>query len=145
MRIALALILVSGIAAAAPNKDLKPYAGQVVLSPDAPPAVFGELPAYLKINYDKSHHYESLKWDVNFVGVLAKPADRVTLSVSDPSAKPDAGTTELVTMELSTSHDVVIGHFKPTKAAGFAPGKTYDVTLTSGKTTLARAELVLRE
>jgi len=145
MRIALALILIAGIAAAAPNKDLKPYAGQVVLSPDAPPSVFGELPAYLKINYDKSHHYESLKWDVNFVGVLAKSADKVTLIVSDPSAKPDAGTTELVTMELSTSHDVVIGHFKPTKAAGFAPGKTYDVTLTSGKTTLAKAELVLRE
>ncbi|HEY6035433.1 MAG TPA: hypothetical protein VIV58_14270, partial [Kofleriaceae bacterium] len=72
MRIALALILLAGVAAAAPSKDLKPYAGQVVLSPDAPPAVFGELPAYLKINYDKSHHYESLKWDVNFVGVLAK-------------------------------------------------------------------------
>ena len=145
MRIALALILLAGIAAAGPSKDLKPYAGQVVLSPDAPPSVFGELPAYLKINYDKSHHYESLKWDVNFVGVLAKPADKVLLAVRDPSAKPDAGTTELVTMELSTSHDVVIGHFVPTKAAGFAPGKTYEVTLTSGKTTLAKAELVLRE
>ena len=154
MRLALALILVAGVAGAAPSKELKPYAGQVVLSPDTPPAVFGELPAYLKTNYDKSHHYESLKWDVNFVGVLAKPADKVTLVVSDPSAKPGgsgsgsgsgSAVTELVTMELATTHDVVIGHFKPTKAAGFAAGKTYAVTLVSGKTTLAKAELVLRE
>jgi len=143
MRLALALILVAGVVSAAPSKELKPYAGQVVLSPDTPPTSFSELPGFLKINFDKSHHYESLKWDVNFVGVLAKPADKVTLIVSDPTAKPDAS--ELVTMELSTTRDVVIGHFKPTTAAGFAPGKTYAVTLTSGKTTLAKAELVLRE
>ena len=146
MRLALAPILVAGVVAgvrAAPSKELKPYAGQLVLSPDTPPASFTELPAFLKINFDKSHHYESLKWDVNFVGVLAKPADKVTLIVSDPTAKPDAS--QFVTMELSTTRDVVIGHFKPTKAAGFASGKTYAVTLTSGKTTLAKAELLLRE
>jgi len=146
MRLALALILVAGVVAgvrAAPSKELKPYAGQVVLSPDTPPTSFSELPGFLKINFDKSHHYESLKWDVNFVGVLAKPADKVTLIVSDPTAKSDAS--QLVTMELSTTRDVVIGHFKPTAAAGFSAGKTYAVTLTSGKTTLAKAELVLRE
>src|SRR3954471_5732905 len=124
MRLALALILVAGVAAAAPADDhaLKPYAGQIVLTPDTPPASFTELPAFLKIAYDKSHHYESLKWDVNFVGVLAKPADKVTLIVSDPSAKPAAGSgsgsaapAELVTMELATTRQVVIGHFKPTK------------------------------
>jgi hypothetical protein len=153
MRLALALILVAGIAGAvrADDKALKPYAGQIVLTPDTPPASFTELPAFLKTAYDKSHHYESLKWDVNFVGVLAKPADKVTLVVSDPSAKPGTGSgsgsaaTELVTMELATTRQVVIGHFKPTKAAGFAAGKTYAVTLSSGKTTLAKAELVLRE
>ena len=48
-------------------------------------------------------------------------------------------------MELATTRQVVIGHFKPTKAAGFAAGKTYAVTLVSGKTTLAKAELLLRE
>ncbi|HET9991310.1 MAG TPA: hypothetical protein VFQ65_22420 [Kofleriaceae bacterium] len=147
MRLALALVVVAVVAgtARADDKTLKPYAGQVVLTPDTPPASFNELPAFLKIAYDKSHHYESLKWDVHFVGVLAKPADKVTLIVSDPTAKPDAGTTELVTMELATTRQVVIGHFKPTKAAGFAAGKTYAVTLVSGKTTLAKAELVLRE
>jgi hypothetical protein len=51
----------------------------------------------------------------------------------------------MVTMELATTRQVVIGHFKPTMAAGFAAGKTYAVTLVSGKATLAKAELVLRE
>jgi hypothetical protein len=151
MRIALALVLVAGIAGVAFGDDraLKPYAGQIVLTPDTPPASLTELPAFLKTAYDKSHHYESLKWDVNFVGVLAKPADKVTLVVTDPSAKPGTGSgsgaMELVTMELATTRQVVIGHFKPTKAAGFAAGKTYAVTLVSGKTTLAKAELLLRE
>jgi hypothetical protein len=147
MRLALALGFVAVLVgtSAADDKALKPYAGQIVLTPDTPPASFTELPAFLKTAYDKSHHYESLKWDVNFVGVLAKPADKVTLIVSDPDAKPDAGVAELVTMELATTRQVVIGHFKPTKAAGFAAGKTYAVTLVSGKTTLAKAELVLRE
>ena len=151
MRLAFALVavvLVAGVARA-DDKALKPYAGQIVLTPDTPPASFTELPAFLKTAYDKSHHYESLKWDVNFVGVLAKPADKVTLNVSDPDAKPGAGsgagTSVLVTMELATTRQVVIGHFKPTKAAGFAAGKTYAVTLVSGKTTLAKAELLLRE
>jgi hypothetical protein len=147
MRLALALVVVAVVAdvAHADDRALKPYAGQIVLTPDTPPASFTELPAFLKTAYDKSHHYESLKWDVNFVGVLAKPADKVTLIVSDPAAKPDAGTGEMVTMELATTRQVVIGHFKPTKAAGFAAGKTYAVTLVSGKATLAKAELVLRE
>jgi len=103
MRLALALILVAGVVSAAPSKELKPYAGQVVLSPDTPPTSFSELPGFLKINFDKSHHYESLKWDVNFVGVLAKPADKVTLIVSDPSAKPDAGTTATSTPDAGTT------------------------------------------
>ena len=47
MRLALALILVAGVAFAAPDTALKPYAGQIVLTPDAPPASFTELPAFL--------------------------------------------------------------------------------------------------
>ncbi|MEO8841041.1 MAG: hypothetical protein ABI591_22605 [Kofleriaceae bacterium] len=140
MRLALVLVLVvlAGIAHA-DDKTLKPYAGQVVLSPDPPSANFNELPAFLKANYDKSAHYEFIKWDVNFVGVLAKPADKVTLVVSDDHK------TELISIELAASRQVVIGHFKPTKAAGFAAGKTYAVTLVSGKATVAKAELTLRE
>ena len=141
MRLAIVLLLLAGIAHA-DDKTLKPYAGQVVLSPDAPSGNFNELPAFLKANFDKSAHYEFMKWDVNFVGVLAKPAEKVTLIVSDPSAKPP---TELISIELASSRQVVIGHFKPTKAAGFAAGKTYAVTLVSGKATVAKAELALRE
>jgi hypothetical protein len=74
--------------------------------------------------------------------VLAKPADKVTLIVSDPSAKPP---TQLISIDLASSRQVVIGHFKPTTAAGFAAGKTYAVTLVSGKATVAKAELALRE
>lgn len=143
MRLAIVLVVVvlAGIAHA-DDKTLKPYVGQVVLSPDTPSANFNELPAFLKANFDKSAHYEFMKWDVNFVGVLAKPAEKVTLVVSDPSAKP---ATELISIELASSRQVVIGHFKPTKAAGFAAGKTYAVTLVSGKATVAKAELALRD
>src|SRR5450432_4651442 len=107
MRLALVLVLVAATAYA-DDKALKPYAGQVVLSPDAPSSNFNELPAFLKANFDKSGHYELVKWDVNFVGVLAKPADKVTLVVTDPSAKPDAGTTELISIELASARSVVM-------------------------------------
>jgi hypothetical protein len=144
MRLALVLVVVLiGVGIAhADDKTLKPYAGQVVLAMDAPSGNFNELPAFLKANYDKSTHYEFMKWEINFVGVLAKPADKVTLIVSDPSAKPPV---ELISIELASARQVVIGHFKPTKAAGFAAGKTYAVTLVSGKATVAKAELALRE
>jgi hypothetical protein len=141
MRLAFILVLVAATAHA-DDKALKPYAGQVVLSPDAPSTNFNELPAFLKANFDKSGRYELLKWDVNFVGVLAKPADKVTLVVTE-STKPEAG--ELIAIELASARSVVIGHFKPTKAAGFAEGKTYAVTLLSGKAVVAKAELVLRQ
>ena len=141
MRLAIVLVLLAGIAHA-DDKTLKPYAGQIVLSPDTPSGNFNELPAFLKANYDKSSHYEFMKWEINFVGVLAKPADRVTLVVSDPTAQPPM---VLISIELASSRQVVIGHFKPTKAAGFAAGKTYAVTLVSGKATVAKAELALRE
>jgi hypothetical protein len=141
MRLVIVLVVLAGIAYA-DDKTLKPYVGQVVLSPDTPSANFNELPAFLKANYDKSSHYEFMKWDINFVGVLAKPADKVTLIVSDPSVKPAA---QLISIELASARQVVIGHFKPTTAAGFAAGKTYAVTLVSGKATVAKAELALRE
>ena len=127
--------------ARADDKALKPYAGQVVLSPDAPPASFDELPAFLKANAAKGGHYELMKWDVNFVGVLAKPADKVTLVVADQAKPGDA----LVSIDLNVKRLVVIGNFKLTKAAGFEPRKSYVVTLAAGKAVVAKAELVLRE
>ena len=138
MRIAIVLLL--AFVTAVHADPLKSFAGQIVLSHDAPSSNFNELPAYLKANADRSGHYEMLHWDVNFVGVLAKPADKVTLVVTDPATK-----SSLVEIELAASRQVVIGHFKPTKAAGFAADKTYAVALMSGKTVVAKAELLLRE
>lgn len=139
MRLALVVMLVGTLAYADDNnKALKPYAGHVVLVHDTPPATMAELPAFLKTAFDKSDHYEFIKWDIDFVGVLAKPADKVTLVVLD-------GKTQLASLDLATARNVVIGHFTPTKAAGFVVGKPYAVTLVSGKTTLAKAELLLRD
>jgi hypothetical protein len=87
-----------------------------------------------------------MKWDLNFVGVLAKPADKVTLLVSAPAdKKADAIPAPLISIELTPTHGVVIGHFKPTKAAGFAIDNVYAVTLVSGAKVVGKAELVFRE
>jgi hypothetical protein len=137
--VVVSLALALARVAHADDKALKPYAGKVVMSPDTPPTVFDELPSFLKANISKDGVYELIKWDVNFVGVLAKPSDKVTLVVTDPGEKDP-----LVTMELSPKRQVVVGHFTPTKAAGFAEGKSYAVTLVAGKATVAKAELVLR-
>jgi hypothetical protein len=140
MRLAIVVLLVGWVtvASADDGKALKPYAGHLVLAHDPPPTVFAELPAFLKTAFDPSDHYEFMKWEVDFVGVLAKPADKVTLVVLD-------GKTALVSIELAAAKSVVIGHFTPTKAAGFVVGKPYAMTLVSGKTTLAKAELLLRD
>jgi hypothetical protein len=141
MRLALAAIVVVVLGASAhadDDKALKPYAGQLVLATDTPPATLSELPAFLAANLAKDAHYELLKWDVNFVGVLAKDSERVTFVVADPADK-----SPLVTIDLGAKRRVVVGHFTPTKAAGFAPNKVYAVTLVVGKAVVAKAELVL--
>src|SRR3954463_2600401 len=127
MRVAVVVALVVGVVGVAHGDDkaLKPYAGHVVLSPDAPPVSFDELPAFLKANAAKDGHYELTKWTVSFVGVLAKPADKVTLTVIDPAKPADA----LVSIELGVKRLVVIGNFKLSKAAGFELRKPYVVAL----------------
>jgi hypothetical protein len=141
--VVLVLVVWFGVVAVAhaDDKALKAYAGQIVLSPDTPPSSFDELPAFLKANATKGGSYELMKWDVNFVGVLAKSVDKVTLTVADPAKKSEA----LVSIELSVKRLVVVGSFKLTKAAGFETKKPYVVALTAGKTVVAKAELVLRE
>ena len=122
--------------ARADDKAIAKYAGKLVMSDRAPPTSFDELPAYLEANVAKDGRYELIKWDVNFVGVVSKAADKVTLQVGD--AKDP-----LVTMELVPKRLVVVGHFTPTKAAGFEEGKAYAVMLVAGKAVLAKGELVL--
>jgi hypothetical protein len=171
----------------AEDKSLKPYAGRVVMSPDTPPATFDKLPEFLAANLSKDDTYELIKWDVNFVGVLAKPTSKVTLEVrpaaapapradkkpdpkkpdakkdprkddakkddakKDDAKKDDAKKDEskpdepLVSIELTVNRLVVIGHFAPTKAAGFAAGGHYVVALVAGKAVVAHGELVLHQ
>jgi len=157
--------------ARAEDKSLKPYAGRVVMSPDTPPTTFDKLPEFLAANLSKDDTYELIKWDVNFVGVLAKPTDKVTLEVRPAVApaprsdkKPDPKTPKkddakkdgpkkdepkpdepLVSIELTVNRLVVIGHFAPTKAAGFAAGGHYTVSLVAGKAVVAHGELVLHQ
>src|SRR5258706_9654948 len=144
MRILVATVVVAALGTAARaddnDKALKAFAGQIVMSPDAPRSRFDDLPSYVKSNATKDGHYELIKWDINFVGVLAKTADKVVLVVADPTAKQDK---ELISIELPVKRLVVIGHFTPTKAASFAAGKPYDVTLLAGKAVVAKAVLVL--
>jgi hypothetical protein len=146
MRILVATVVVAMLGAPARaddnDKALKAFAGQIVMSPDAPPSRFDDLPKYLKSNVTKDGHYELIKWEVNFVGVLAKPTDKVTLVVGDPAAKQDK---DLISIELPVKRLVVIGHFAPTKAASFAAGKPYEVTLVAGKVVVAKAVLVLHQ
>ena len=130
----------AGSASKAP-RPVKAYAGQVVISPDVPPARFADLPAFLAANAVEGGHYELLHWDVHFVGVIAKPTDKVTLEVANPA---DPKTGPLISIELAVKRMVVIGHFTPTKAAGFAADTPYTVSLAVGKSTVAKAELVLR-
>lgn len=142
--------------------ELKPFAGKLVISPDAPPTESSELPKYLKANLTTDGSYPIVKgppWSVHIVGVLAKDAKQVTLVVTEkvdkpgkpakdatPSDKP-AAATPLVSIELVPKRRVVMAHTDATVAAGFANGKTYAVKLlgSDGKTVLAKCELVLRD
>jgi hypothetical protein len=119
---------------------LKPYAGRVVISPDAPPASVDELPAFLKANVTKDNAYDLIKgppWPFHLVGVLAKDYKTVTLVVLD-------GKTALISIDLSPAHRIVIAHAEATEAAGFASEKTYRIELRAGKTVVAKCQLKLR-
>jgi hypothetical protein len=142
------MVLVTSLAAADPpkaDKALKPYAGKLVISPDTPPATLDELPAFLKGNHSKDNAYDLIKgppWPFHLVGVLAKDAKKVTLTVAD---KADKQLAPLLSIELTPMRKVVIAHAEATVAAGFAANKTYVVRLSSGKTVLAKSELTLHD
>jgi hypothetical protein len=123
--------------------ELKPYAGKLVISPDAPPTDSSELPKYLKANLSKDASYPIVKgppWSMHIVGVLAKDAKTVTLTISEKGAKEP-----LVSTELTPVRRVVIAHTEATIAAGFANRTTYDVRINSGKAVLAKATLEIRD
>jgi hypothetical protein len=132
---------------APPSTDaqLKPYAGRIVFSPDAPPTQRDDFPRYLKANAVADNSYDVLKgppWQFHLVAVLAK----------DPGTKPialvfaDKDDKKLKTMhsvEVRAQQKIVTATSEATDAAGFAANKTYVVRLMQGKTVLAKAQLHL--
>lgn len=138
----LAVVALLALVAVAHADEWKPYAGKIVIVKEAPPKTAGELPAWLGANVSKDGTYELLgpaPWDMNLVAVLAKDATgTVTLEFSE-GGKP------MQTLDVTAKGKLVIAHAQATIAAGFAAHKTYAVKIMSGKTTLAQAQLFLRE
>jgi hypothetical protein len=128
------------------EQQLKPYAGRMVFSPDAPPTQLDEFPKYLKANATEDNSYDVLKgppWQFHLVVVLAKdPGTKpVTLVFAD---KEDKKLTTMHSVDVRAQKKIVIAASEATIAAGFAANKTYVVRLMQGKTVLAKAQLHLR-
>jgi len=131
----------------ATEQQLKPYAGRLVFSPDAPPTQLAEMPAYLKANAVKENSYDVIKgppWQLHLVAVLAKdPGTKpLTLVFAD---KDDTKLTAMHTVDVRAQKRLVIASSEATVAAGFAAHKTYVVRIMQGKTVLAKAELSLKD
>lgn len=147
MKLVVVAVLLLGLVTTAHAGDpLKPYAGRIVISPEAPPTLSSELPAYLAANAVKDDDYHLIKgppWPMHLVGVLpkatAKPLSLEVMDPTDPKAPP------LVAFEVTSKQRIVIAHSEATIAAGFAAGKTYVVRIKLGKAVLARSELTLRD
>jgi hypothetical protein len=148
--LAIAFVLVTVAAAKPPpttEQLLKPYAGRIVYSPDAPPTAHDELPRYLKANAVAANTYDVIKgppWPMHLTAVLAK----------DPGTKPvqlvfaDKADKKLATMhavEVKPMKKIMLATAEATIAAGFASNKTYVVRLMQGKTVLAKAEITLKD
>jgi hypothetical protein len=119
------------------------YRGQIVISPDAPPTIAGELPAYLAANATKDHHYALTKgppWDIHLVGVLARDTSRLTLVFID---KADGRTVD--SFEVSAKRQLAIAHVRATTEAGYVAGKRYILKMKVTDVVLASAELELRD
>ena len=145
MRTLVAVIVLLGLVSPAHAGDpLKPYVGRIVISPEAPPSVASELPAYLAANAVKGDEYDLVKgppWPMHLVGVLARNVTKpLQLVFTEKGAK-----TPLVSVDVTSKQRIVIAHTEATIAAEFAAGKTYSVRLMLGKTALAKAEITLRD
>ena len=152
--IVVAIVIGVSLASAAPKSPkpqtteqaLKPYAGRMVFSPDAPPTSFDAMPSYLKANATDDNSYDVLKgppWQFHMVTVLAKDLGTkpITLVFAD---KDDKKLTTMHSVDVRAQKKLVIAASEATIAAGFVAGKTYVVRLMHGKTVLAKAHLHLR-
>jgi len=133
----LASVFVAIVAWSVAHADVtKDYAGRIVISPDPPPTIATDLPAYIKANATKDDAYDAIKgspWSINLVGFLKADATDVTLEIG-PEKLP-----------VSVKKRLVISSTKLTTAAGFEVNKTYEVRLVAGKKLLAKATLRLRD
>ena len=130
----------------ADRKALDKYAGQIVVSPDAPPPGIDELPGFLATYAAKDGRYDLIKgppWPMHLVAVLARDpgAQPVTLVFAD---KADKKLEPIHSITVSSKRRIVLARTEATIAAGFESGKTYVLRIMLGKTVLARAELTLR-
>lgn len=132
----LASVIVAVLATTAQADLAKDYAGRIVISPDPPPTLAAELPAYVKANAVTGDAYDAIKgspWQINLVGLLKADATDVTLEIGQEK------------LPVTARKRLVISSTKLTTAAGFESNKTYEVRLVSGKKLLARATLHLRD
>src|SRR5688572_6167031 len=144
--VVVALLALVTVARADTAALVKQFAGRIVISPDAAPAMASELPAYVKANAVTGDRYALAKgspWQIHLVGFLSKDpgAAKVQLvftDLADKAAKP------LLSVDVGTKNRLVISKAAATTAAGFEAGKTYSVQLVQGTTVLAKAELALR-
>ena len=141
------LLAVLGLNVAfADDKRLRAYDGQIIISPDKVPTDADALHTFLQANATKDRRYALIKgppWDINLVAVLSKEpaAGPVTLVFADAA---DKKLTPLQSIDVSSKNRLVLAHTSATIAAGFAANKTYVVQIIQKTTTLARAELELR-
>lgn len=147
MRIAIVVFTLLGLVASAKAGDaFKPYVGRIVISPEVPPSLASELPAYLAANAVKGDEYDLIKgppWPMHLVGVLPRNVKKpIELVIFE---KGDAKQTPLVSVDATSKQRIVIAHTEATIAAGFSAHKTYVVRLMLGKAVLAKALLTLRD
>ena len=132
----LASVILAIVATSAHADLAKDFAGRIVISPDPPPTLATELPAYVKANAVSGDAYDAIKgspWQIHLVGFLKTDATDVTLEIG-PEKLP-----------VSVKKRLVIASTKLTTAAGFETNKTYDVRLVAGKKLVAKATLRLRD
>lgn len=139
MRFASTFVAIATLASIAQADVVKTYAGRIVISPDPPPTIATELPAYLEANETKDNAYEAIKgspWEIHLVGVLFANVTQaqVTLEIG-----------ELDKLPVAAKKRLVITSTKLTTAAGYQANTTYPVRLVAGKKVLARATLRLRD
>lgn len=137
MRLASVILTIVVFAGVSRADLVKQYSGRIVISPDPPPTIASELPAYVKANATKDDAYEAIKgspWEIHLVGFLAaaKGAD-VTLEIGEDK------------LPVAAKNRLVITTAKLTTAAGYQANKTYAVRLVAGKKVLAKAQLKLRD